>query len=194
MELKIINKRLWPVIAIAAAVIGYLFWSYCLAPLSRDFIAVPKTERERGPQEASKKNAFVEGSVYLYSKAWGAKFCGGQEVKLPGRISANKAIRMKLFIRQDNRREVGVKYISVAFSKNTEIYSGEFEKKKWMDSGRQDANEYIYVVAKLVPHGIDVELPYLDVSFKTPGLYDMKYYVAIEGEKAVSDGCVLKVY
>jgi hypothetical protein len=85
-------------------------------------------------------------------------------------------------------------YVSVALSTNTDVYPGSIGGETWQKSDRQDANEYYYVIRSVVPKGSEVELPYLETSFKTVGVYEVRYTIVLEGYQVIEGCCALNAY
>ena len=178
------------VAALAIAVL-YLFWKGCVIPLR-----TPENlndERTKFMDGAARIKRIDRNLIYVYFSDWKIKFRNGETIITPDKIYANKPVKFTFAVRQDNIAELYMLYVSITFSTNTEIYSGVVNGQAWQKTSGKDANEQCFPIHKALAKGSEFELPYMEVVFKTPGMYEMIYSIAMEGYQVIEGKCILNV-
>lgn len=190
------NRRamLSAVIALAIMGLGYFIWRNCIIALKPAENESVLHEERNARALSARTHRIDKNLVSLYFKNWDLRFKEGEVVETPTTLSVHTPVMLVLAVRQNNARGAMVNNVIVAFSTNTEGYSGVGSLGRfWQKTGRQDANEYICFIKETLPAGSSFDLPIFEVIFKTPGLYDMSYAIAIEGEETSQGRCVFHV-
>ena len=191
MEEKKMRLALWFGIIVISAGIVYAFWANCIVPLKGGLARVSAKTNEVS-RKAINSN-FDARLIYLYFSDWDVRTVPDGSVEIDRKIVANRSFKMHLSLRQENSIKLGVQYVSVVFSTNTAIYSDAAKKTSWIDSGRTDAKEFRYDIYSIMPRDSKVDMPALDIMFKTSGLYEMKYMIMLENFEKVEGACTFTI-
>ena len=191
MKEKNIRLALWSGIIVISAGIVYTFWANCIVPLKGGLARVSAKTNEVS-RKAVNSN-FDARLIYLYFTDWDVRTVPDASVQIDEKIVANRPFKMNLSLRQENNIKLGVQYVSVVFSTNTAIYSDTVRKTSWIDSGRTDAKEFRYDIYNVMPRDSKVDMPALDIMFKTAGLYEMRYMIMMESFEKVEGMCAFRV-
>lgn len=183
----------WAGVGAVAVSLAYVFWASCIIPLRAT------SEKGEGREKIISKRAknltdrLDTSSIYLYFNDWNMRAVVGKTIQSPANLYANKSFDINMSFHQDALSEIGISYIETAFSGNTVVYPGTLGQKTWIDTGRADAKEYRYPVNAIMPQGSHIQLPALDVTFQTPGVYEMHYLIMFDNYQALEGSCTFNV-
>lgn len=136
---------------------------------------------------------YTADSIYLYLDDWDVRSSESKTVNMPRKMFVNTPVDIRVSLMQASPSSVGVRHVDMAFSTNTAVYPGTGAGTTWLETGRVDAREFRYMINTIMPAGSKIELPALDVMFKTRGSYDVEYSIILEDYTSIAEKFVFNV-